>query len=293
MSFIEEVGIPILQAADDLPEVKGLFSKQSLVFLMISFRLSIAFALVSRFAKFIPLRKGWGGSDDERLIIKRIIGVLVLILLLLGVLRIVFGDHKAATMYFEYLAFDLTVAKHTLFALGINSLLFIGNLYYYYTYSSLIGKLQVEYEESRLKWFKTYLIAPILEESVYCGMLFASYSQLGLVGNLNFSLSSSVCFGLSHTHMKWEEIKEIFKIPGLSILQKLKQCFFCCIGVVVQTTIFSLYAKVVFLKYRNVWPCIFLHGYCNMLGGPKTGFDKAKTLHTVGVVTGVALLWVC
>lgn len=292
MSIIEEVGIPLVQAADELPDIKGIFSKQSLLFLMISFRLSIAFALVSRFAKYIPLKKGWGGTDDERLIIKRIIGVLVLIAALLGILRIVFGDNKAASMYFEYLKFDFTVLKHTIIVLGINSVLFIGNLYYYYNYSSLIGKLQAEYEESKLKWFKTYLIAPILEESVYCGMLFASYSQLGLVGNLNFSLSSSICFGLSHIHMKWEEIKVIFKIPEMSIPQKLKQCFLCCIGVVVQTTIFSLYGKTVFLKYRNVWPCIFLHGYCNMLGGPKSGFERAKSLHIIGIVAALVLLWI-
>jgi Type II CAAX prenyl endopeptidase Rce1-like len=290
--MVEEVGIPIAGQAGEVTDPNGLFTKQSLIFLMISFRLSVMFALVSRFSKYIPLKKGWGGSDDERLIIKRIIGVLTLILALFGVLRIVFGDNEVAKMFFNYLKFDLTVIYQTFTILAVNSVLFVGNLYYYFAFSSLSEKMRSEYEESKLKWFKTYLIAPILEESVYCGMLFASYTKLGLTGNMNFLLSSSICFGLSHIHMKWEEIKEIFKVPQITIFKKLKECFVCCIGIVIQTTIFSLYAKSVFLKFRNVWPCIFLHGYCNMLGGPKMGFRNCKLYHMIGIVSALTMLWV-
>ena len=288
---VEEMGLELSRTGDETTDVNRLFSKQSLLFLMISFRLSIMFALVSRFAKYIPLKKGWGGTEDERLIIKRIAGILTLILLLFVILRIVFGDNQATLMFFHYLKFDLTVLLQIFTALAINSVLFVGNLYYYFNVTSLLTKMQEEYTESKLKWFKTYLIAPILEESVYCGMLFASYDQLGLRGNLNFLLSSSICFGLSHIHMKWEDIKLIFKVPNLTIFQKIRQSVACCVGVVVQTTIFSLYAKVVFLKFKNVWPCVFLHGYCNMLGGPKTGFKNDKYFHLSGIVLSVTLLY--
>jgi membrane protease YdiL (CAAX protease family) len=290
-NMVEEVGIPIAGQAGETTDPNTLFSKQSLIFLMISFRLSVMFALVSRFSKYIPLKRGFCGSEDERLIVKRIIGILALIAVLFVVLRVVFGDNEAARMFFNYLRFDLTVLNQTLTILAVNSVLFVGNLYYYFAFSSLREKMQSEYQESRLKWFKTYLIAPILEESVYCGMLFASYTKLGLTGNLNFLLSSSICFGLSHVHMKWEEIKEIFKVQQISVFKKIKEAFVCCIGIVIQATIFSLYAKIVFLKFKNVWPCIFLHGYCNMLGGPKMGFPRCKTYHIIGIISSITLLY--
>lgn len=42
------------------------------------------------------------------------------------------------------------------------------------------------------------------------------------------------------------------------------------INVFIFTLVFGLYSSMLFLKFKNIWPCVFLHAYCNLLGPPQS-----------------------
>ena len=263
------------------------------MFAILAFRLSIIFVLVSRYATYLPLSKKFFSNEADKLSIQRMIGISLLLCLLLAVSRGIFGDFEVVSSFVEYFRIGPDTLGQVVWALFVNSVLFAGNIYYLVTHSSLGERLSAHLEPSeRVSTIKTLLVAPFIEEAVYTVFLYCCYRKWQLEGDAYFAVVSSVCFGISHMHMKWDEIKLIYKKKELSLGVRLLEMLDVSKVIMLVTFLFSLYAKTVFVKSKNFWPCFTLHAYCNLLGLPKTGFAHDVVIHGAALASTVLLLTV-
>jgi len=126
--------------------------------------------------------------------------------------------------------------------------------------------------------FKQLILAPLIEEAYFrLGfLLLVDRGESGAVWT--YTILSSVCFGASH--IKFGSI------------QKNAQMF-------IMTFVFGLYASFVMVKTQNLWCCILLHAYCNLLGPPQPlpeniSAADAKVLKSVlygGIIAFFALAY--
>ena len=266
--------------------------KENAIFVVLAFRLSIMFIIVSRYSTYIPLKKDWFRSDEDKMSTQRMIGITLFLGMLLGFSVPIFGDKEVVSTFIGFFSIDFHTVPQIAYVVVLNSVLFVGNIYYMCRYVDVRELIHSKFEEGeRVSTIKTLIVAPFIEEAVYTMFLYSCFLKLGLVGDLYFTLVSSIFFGLSHMHMRWESIKDTFKNKELSLPQKIVNVFHTTKGIVVVTFLFSLYGKTVFSKLKNFWPCFVLHSYCNMLGEPKTGFKHDTTLHAIGLIFSIIILY--
>ena len=253
--------------------------------------LSIVFVLVSRHSTYIPLSKKLYSNEADKLSIQRMVGISLLLCLLLLVSRGIFGDFEVISSFAGYLCVGWQSLGQIAWAVLVNTVLFAGNIYHLFTHSSLRELVSGHLEPSeRISTLKTLVVAPFVEEAVYTVYLYCCYRKWNLEGDAYFALVSSAFFGISHMHMKWEEIKVIFRNKKASLVARLLEILDVSKGIMFVSFLFSLYAKTVFIKTKNFWPCFFLHSYCNLLGTPKTGFKHDVLIHGVALASTVVLL---
>lgn len=233
-------------------------------------------------------------DDEEKLSLQRSVAVTLLWAFLMMFFCWYFGEQFQIDNM-EYYALNWNALTGVVYALIINTVLFNGNIVYYLFHAddeeSLARKISQKWAVQPISTFKVYVVAPAYEEATFSVLLYAAFKNLGLESNLYFSLITSICFGLSHIHMKWDILKEIVKDPKTSSwVARIRKCTAEVSGIVLITTIFCLYSKVIFLKTLSFWPCFILHAACNILGSPITGFNNAILHHVGGSIACICLM---
>ena len=124
-------------------------------------------------------------------------------------------------------------------------------------------------DNSKIIQLKHFVIAPIVEEIIYRGIVLNLFLE-------NTTLSPTVCvlftplfFALSHLHHLYKARHEEESIFQRELQTRLFQASF--------TTLFGMYSGMIYLKAdRNLLAPIILHSYCNIIQVPRLGicFDS-------------------
>lgn len=148
-------------------------------------------------------------------------------------------------------------------------LLFVGPLFDSILFYTFV-KGQDFFEDIRGDFFtiwgmRNYVFAPITEEIVYTSMLLNTYLVLSpSSGSLSYKVllwQPPIFFGLAHIHHAHEARQIGIQTMPSIILNASFQALY--------TTLFGSLTNYVFLKTGgNLWACIALHSFCNIMGVP-------------------------
>jgi len=257
-----------------------------MVFAILSFRIAIMFVLASRYSDKIPIKRLYA-KDEDHLAVQRMIGVTLFNILIVVVACFGFKDIQFLWDYLNFYVPTPAAFSASILAILLNCVLYNGNLYYYMRSGEWQSLLRTEPVQN----LKTLLVAPFIEEGVFTVFTYMCFGRLSTYGLAYFVLITSIFFGLSHIHMKWNEVKAIYRTTDIGILEKVKRFFKEVSVLVVTTGLFSVYSKVVFLKSLSFWPVFILHSMCNLLGNPKFGFPFALERHIFGIAATVLILY--
>lgn len=164
---------------------------------------------------------------------------------------------------------DLLLYINNIFSLMILiAQLFIGPLtdsllYYVFTKGRT---LYTDFNElfDNIWGMRNYVFAPITEELFYTSMLLTTYIAFFPTNELNYKrllLEPSLFFGLAHAHHAYESY-QTGQYGMVSI-------FFNTMFQVIYTSLFGALTKYAFLMTGgNLWACILLHSFCNVMGFP-------------------------
>lgn len=264
-----------------------------MIFLAACIRISLVTVAISRFASYIPVPQWICRDEKEKLSFQRSIAVTLLWIILMMASSWYFGEGFVQDNL-DFYALNWKAIESTGFALLVTAMLFFGNIMYQMfhasEYEGLVQKVKENWKTHPISTFKVYVVAPAYEEATFTVFLYAVFKNLGLESNIYYCLATSICFGLSHIHMKWESVKEILKNPAFSWKSKIQRTFNEVAQLVIITTVFCLYSKVMFIKRMSFWPCFAMHALCNLLGAPRTGFPSALQYHAIGVIGFIFIL---
>lgn len=123
-------------------------------------------------------------------------------------------------------------------------------------------------------FFREIIYAPLIEEILYRGIIFQILNTQ--IDNVFYAaLISSVLFGISHLRHLLE--KETYEDLSITTKQVLFQVCF--------TTVFGLYASMVYFQTKSLLSSIILHMFCNFLGLPKFSYTQIKDKELVNRIT--------
>ncbi|CAG2161031.1 unnamed protein product [Oppiella nova] len=154
------------------------------------------------------------------------------------------------------------------------SFLYVGSLYCWPKQTHRIGSLAVSLV------IRNYMIAPITEELIFRGVL---STLLVKCWSLRSTLiMSSLLFGFSHSHHYIFEINDMRRVTARNYGPALEQMTY--------TTLFGMYASVVYFKSRLIISPILVHSFCNLMGFPDLGAITSSK-HTFALTLTGFLLW--
>ncbi|KAF9266178.1 hypothetical protein L218DRAFT_996942 [Marasmius fiardii PR-910] len=130
---------------------------------------------------------------------------------------------------------------------------------------------------------RNYIFAPITEEVVFRACIIAVY-HLGRVSRNTMIWFGPLNFGVAHLHHGWD----IYNRFGRT-RQALKQAVFTVLFQLGYTTLFGAFCTFVFLRTASLFPVIFAHMFCNVMGFPGVREDvRTGVLHRRGFAVKAA-----
>ncbi|KAH8917546.1 hypothetical protein BT69DRAFT_1286553 [Atractiella rhizophila] len=156
------------------------------------------------------------------------------------------------------------------------------------TASLFAGPLFVEFLDRKLpgqKWFslkrcwgdvtswiglRNWVFAPLTEELIFRSFTFASEFIMtnGMVDWKWLVFFTPVYFGVAHAHHIWESYVQSGRTRDGLIRGSIQAAFQFS-----YTTLFGWYSSYLFFRTGSVYPSIFAHTFCNMMGFPTLGYD--------------------
>ncbi len=142
----------------------------------------------------------------------------------------------------------------------LTSVLFMGPIGLYLT--ELKGLLRFNYHYMKhsmnLIVVRNYIIAPITEEFIFRGVLSAILLNCWSIG---WTITiSSLMFGFAHSHHFLSQRYLNSDMRRVNAIAALEQMTY--------TTLFGMYASLLYLKTRFLFTPIIVHSYCNLMGLP-------------------------
>ncbi|CCF56683.1 hypothetical protein KAFR_0B03870 [Kazachstania africana CBS 2517] len=138
-----------------------------------------------------------------------------------------------------------------------------GLLYYVFTNGKTLKSDIIELF-GNIWGVRNYIFAPITEELFYTSMLLTTYLSFYSLNELSLDKllwETSLFFGLAHAHHAYESFHEGVYSKLNILMSTLFQ--------VLYTTLFGALTNYVFIATGgNLWACIFLHMFCNIMGFP-------------------------
>ncbi|KAJ8087121.1 CAAX prenyl protease [Marasmius tenuissimus] len=151
-------------------------------------------------------------------------------------------------------------------------LLFLGPLYAQFLLMahpkrtwSLRAHFQTAY--MNIQGLRNFIIAPITEEMVFRACIVAVY-HLGRVSRNKTIWLGPLNFGVAHLHHAWD-IYNRFGRTG----KALKQVALTTLFQLGYTTLFGAFCTFVYLRTASIFPVIFAHMFCNVMGFPDFNGD--------------------
>jgi membrane protease YdiL (CAAX protease family) len=144
-------------------------------------------------------------------------------------------------------------------------------------YTNELGDLWTDIKKvtSDYMSFKIILLAPLIEELYFRLGFYLLSDTKEPFSRFTFLLYSSVCFGACH--LKFNEMRKN-------------------IGAFVMTFVFGLYAAFIMLRTQNIWCCLILHTYCNIMGPPgpfpETENPAARNLFKISLFGGILIFFI-
>ncbi|KAG8853660.1 hypothetical protein FRB96_008078 [Tulasnella sp. 330] len=168
-----------------------------------------------------------------------------------------------------------------------------------------IGPLYVEILELRgpyrMKWtlkrdvvdhffswqgIRNFIVAPITEEFVFRSCVI-SVLVLGGSSLRRMVFVSPLWFGIAHAHHAWE----LYNIYGRT-KQAVQRAVITSLVQLTYTTLFGWFCAFLFLRTGSIYPVIFSHIFCNVMGLPApmyatSRFQSRATVIWVAYVVGI------
>ncbi len=142
----------------------------------------------------------------------------------------------------------------------LTSVLFMGPIGLYLTQLKGLLKFNYHYVKHSMNLIvvRNYIIAPITEEFIFRGVLSAILLNCWSLG---WTITiSSVMFGFAHSHHFLSQRYLNSDIRRVNAIAALEQMTY--------TTLFGMYASLLYLKTRFLLTPIIVHSYCNLMGLP-------------------------
>ncbi|KAG8987590.1 hypothetical protein FRB93_004462 [Tulasnella sp. JGI-2019a] len=155
-------------------------------------------------------------------------------------------------------------------------ILFIGPLYV--EVLELLGPFRVAWSweqdiiEKFFSWqgIRNYIVAPITEELVFRSCV-VSVMVLGGSSITRMVFISPMWFGIAHAHHAWE----LYNIYGRT-KQALQRAIITCLVQLTYTTLFGWFCAFLFLRTESIYPVIFSHIFCNVMGLPSPTYATSR-----------------
>jgi prenyl protein peptidase len=138
----------------------------------------------------------------------------------------------------------------------------------HYCWAAFVFKVFGLWESKETDWvgLKQVVIAPILEEFTYRGLIYGMFRDSGTYHRHPIAclVLLPLFFAFAHVHIMWRKRNEMsldeFK---RELVIKLFQVFY--------TQIFGMYSAWIYCKTDCLWAAIALHSHCNYFGFPNFG----------------------
>ncbi|KAL0576163.1 CAAX prenyl protease [Marasmius crinis-equi] len=169
-------------------------------------------------------------------------------------------------------------------------LLFLGPLYAQFlviTHPKRTWSLSTHLRSTymNIQGLRNCIIAPITEEVVFRACIVAVY-HLGRISRNKMIWLGPLNFGVAHLHHAWD-IYNRFGRTG----RALKQAALTTLFQLGYTTLFGAFCTFVYLRTASLYPVVFAHAFCNVMGFPDFNGDaRIGTQNNRGLVVKAAYL---
>ena len=158
------------------------------------------------------------------------------------------------------------------------SVLYMGPIWLYIkdTWDVKQWKHDGMYNFTTVYGIRDHIFAPITEEFIYRAVIFhileVRFAAKSII------LWSPLLFGIAHIHHGYHLIREKNLSMAMVVMNGVFQT--------VYTSLFGVLANYVLYKYDNVWCCVVIHSYCNVMGFPEMRWDYGYMGMIVGGIVG-------
>ncbi|CEP13839.1 hypothetical protein [Parasitella parasitica] len=118
---------------------------------------------------------------------------------------------------------------------------------------------------------RNYVVAPLTEEFVFRACIIAVLNQAHYSKNYLIFISP-LYFGIAHLHHALDNYNKMGRTR-----QALQQALFSSLFQFAYTTLFGWYASYLFIRVGSLWPPVFCHSFCNVMGFPDLGGNHHRS----------------
>ncbi|KAI8643627.1 CAAX protease self-immunity-domain-containing protein [Parasitella parasitica] len=159
----------------------------------------------------------------------------------------------------------------------LTGMLFLGPLSVMYFDQELPFQIYFSFEQDvkmnlmSLLGQRNYVVAPLTEEFVFRACIIAVLHQANYSKNYLIFISP-LYFGIAHLHHALDNYNKLGRTR-----QAFQQALFSSLFQFAYTTIFGWYASYLFIRIGSLWPPVFCHSFCNVMGFPDLGGNHHRS----------------
>ncbi|KAH9965960.1 hypothetical protein BC827DRAFT_1369031 [Russula dissimulans] len=214
------------------------------------------------------------GRDDPAVIKPRLLSVFVSttasICLMHYIVAVSQSDPLQAGWDTTALQLGFSMSKRDGAAYFVTPALFLGPLYGRYLSGDLPFMDNMTFDERvragfSCSWIdiRNYIAGPISEEMIWRSCLVCAYRLAG-ASNTFLIFFTPISFGAAHLHHVWETYNRFGRTRAA-----LQRAILIILFQFTYTTLFGFHAAFLFLRTSSLFPSIFAHTFCNMMGFPQ------------------------
>jgi len=250
---------------------------------LINSALTLGYVLPLYLTKFIPLslpeknrtpfsRAPELGRDHPAVIRTRLFSVLVSTTASLCLVHYIVAASQSDPLQAGWdttaVQLGFSFSKHDVAAYFVTPALFLGPLYGRYLSNDLPFMGNLTFDERMRSWFswigiRNYIAGPISEELVWRSCLVCAYRLAG-ASNTFLIFFTPISFGAAHLHHVWETYNKFGRTR-----QALQRAVLITLFQFTYTTLFGFHAAFLFLRTSSLFPSMFAHTFCNVMGFPQ------------------------
>ena len=217
--------------------------------------------------------------DDPLTIQLRFISVISTSIISTLFLMLILPDENVFFQLGFYLPNISSLWKYLFEPLLLTTILFLGPITHNMLMLTKYKTSNLIKSKYNLITLRNYIVAPLTEEYIFRGVIFAiltpCISNAGII-----ILISSLLFGISHSHHYFFQSYMNMEINPIAAIEQMTF-----------TTIFGCYASLLYLRTKFIFTPILVHSFCNLMEFPDFATLFSSKFWSVITVTGLCI-WI-